>query len=198
MVKAIVLCVCLTMATGFFATVRNTEDIPMRVRAPQPPETKSYIVEESFQKVLVCKAKRRDFTNIVVNISDHYGVDWQLVTAVMAAESSFNPCAVSPRGAMGLMQLTPQLARRYKVHKQEIYVPEKNIRAGVQHLKMLSERYNGDLELTVAAYNAGEGAVDKFGGVPPYGETRAYVRKVLEYHSNLQANAGLSKPLAFQ
>jgi len=115
-------------------------------------------------------------------------MDPQLVTAVMAAESNFDPCAESPAGAVGLMQLIPTTAAQYELTPVELYDPEKNIRAGVRHLKMLSKRYNGDLELTLAAYNAGEGTVDRYNGIPPYEETRTYVKRVMAYHADLRAD----------
>ncbi|HPA73161.1 MAG TPA: lytic transglycosylase domain-containing protein [Spirochaetota bacterium] len=101
-----------------------------------------------------------------------------LVNAVIEAESSYNPRAVSPRGAMGLMQLMPEVAQSLGVENP--FEPEENIRGGVTHLRRLMDKYRGDYRLALAAYNAGEGAVDRAGGVPDYPETREYVNRVIQ------------------
>ncbi|MEM8697791.1 MAG: lytic transglycosylase domain-containing protein [Pseudomonadota bacterium] len=99
-----------------------------------------------------------------------------LLIAVVAVESGGNPGAISPAGAGGLMQLMPQTARRFGVANR--LVPDQNVRGGAEYLRWLLDRYRGDAVLALAGYNAGEGAVDKYGGVPPYRETRDYVPKV--------------------
>ncbi|MBX3712803.1 MAG: lytic transglycosylase domain-containing protein [Lysobacter sp.] len=105
-----------------------------------------------------------------------HGVDEAVVRAIIHAESSFNPNALSRVGAQGLMQLMPGTARRFGV--DNAFDATQNIRGGVQYLAWLLKRYNGDLTLAAAGYNAGEGAVDKYKGVPPYSETRLYVERV--------------------
>ena len=105
-----------------------------------------------------------------------HGVDEAVVRAIIHAESSFNPNALSRVGAQGLMQLMPGTARRFGV--SNAFDATQNIRGGVQYLAWLLKRYNGDLTLAAAGYNAGEGAVDKYKGVPPYSETRLYVQRV--------------------
>ncbi|HVB37831.1 MAG TPA: lytic transglycosylase domain-containing protein, partial [Vicinamibacterales bacterium] len=115
------------------------------------------------------------YDSIVRQIAARQGVDAGLVRAVIAVESGWQPEATSPKGAMGLMQLMPDTARQYNV--QDPYDPRANIEAGVRHLKDLLGRYS--LRLALAAYNAGEAAVARFGGVPPYPETEAYVARVL-------------------
>jgi soluble lytic murein transglycosylase-like protein len=113
---------------------------------------------------------------IVREASDRHRVDPALVRAVIETESNWNPKAWSHKGAGGLMQLIPTTAQRYGAY--DVFNPQQNIDAGVQHLKRLLERYNGNLDLALAAYNAGEGAVDRAHGVPAYRETRDYVQKV--------------------
>ncbi len=105
-----------------------------------------------------------------------FGVDESVVRAIIHAESAFNPMALSHAGAQGLMQLMPPTARRFGVTNS--YDASQNIRGGVQYLSWLLKRFNGNLTLAAAGYNAGEGAVDRHGGVPPYKETQRYVERV--------------------
>ena len=113
---------------------------------------------------------------IVREAADRHRVDPALVRAVIETESNWNPKAWSHKGAGGLMQLIPTTAQRYGA--SDVFNPQQNIDAGVKHLKWLLERYNGNLDLALAAYNAGEGAVDRAHGVPAFRETRNYVQKV--------------------
>jgi hypothetical protein len=108
--------------------------------------------------------------------ADEFGIDAAFVRALIHAESAFNPNARSHKGAQGLMQLMPATAGMYGV--SNAYDAAQNISAGVEHLAGLLERYDGDVKLAAAAYNAGEGAVKKYGGIPPYAETRVYVDRV--------------------
>jgi len=117
--------------------------------------------------------------NLVKKYAQENNLDERLVKAIIKAESGFNPNAKSPVGAMGLMQLMPATARSLGV--EDPFNPEQNIAGGTKYLRQLMDRFNGNKELAVAAYNAGPGAVNKYGGIPPYRETQNYVRKVLEY-----------------
>lgn len=113
---------------------------------------------------------------IVREAADRHRMDPALVRAVIETESNWNPRAYSHKGAGGLMQLIPTTAQRYGAY--DVFNPQQNIDAGVKHLKWLLERYNGNLDLALAAYNAGEGAVDRAHGIPAYRETRNYVQRV--------------------
>ena len=112
--------------------------------------------------------------------ASRHNVDPNLVRAVIKVESNFNPNAVSRKGAMGLMQLMPQTARQLKVSNP--FAPEQNVDAGVRHLKQLMENYGGDVKLTLAAYNAGQGAVARSSGVPRFAETRNYVKRITQLY----------------
>ncbi|HSK08287.1 MAG TPA: lytic transglycosylase domain-containing protein [Vicinamibacterales bacterium] len=115
------------------------------------------------------------FTEIINQAAAREGVDARLVDAVIRVESGYRANARSPKGAMGLMQLMPGTAQRYAV--RDPYNPSDNINAGTRHLRSLLDRF--DLALALAAYNAGEAAVERFGGIPPYAETQDYVRRIL-------------------
>jgi len=118
-----------------------------------------------------------------------HNVDPSLVRAVIKVESNFNPNAVSRKGAMGLMQLMPQTARKLNVSNP--FDPEQNVDAGVRQLKQLMENYGGDVKLTLAAYNAGPGAVARSAGVPHYAETRQYVKRITQlYYSGTDSTEG--------
>lgn len=116
------------------------------------------------------------YGEIIASMSETHGVNPLLVRALIQVESGYKPRARSPKGAMGLMQLMPSTARAYKV--RNAFEPKANIEAGIKHLKSLIDRM-GEVPLALAAYNAGEGAVKKFNGMPPYRETRNYVSRIL-------------------
>jgi soluble lytic murein transglycosylase-like protein len=119
---------------------------------------------------------QQDIDSAIDQAAARHNVDPNLVRAVVKVESNFNPNAVSRKGAMGLMQLMPSTARSLKVKNP--FDPEQNVDAGVRHLKKLLESYGGDVKLTLAAYNAGSGAVARSAGVPHYLETQNYVRRI--------------------
>ena len=120
-------------------------------------------------------ASRTAYDPMIESAATKHDIDARIVKAVIQVESSFQPRARSPKGAMGLMQLMPRTARQYEARNP--YDPASNIDAGTQYLKRLLDEF--ELPLALAAYNAGEGAVRRFGGIPPYAETQAYVTKVL-------------------
>ena len=117
---------------------------------------------------------------IIRECSAEYEIDPALVKAVIRAESAFDPEAMSHKGAHGLMQLTLPTARDHGA--DDVYDPHQNIRAGVRYLRGLLDRFSNDPRLALAAYNAGAGAVSRYRGLPPYPETRTYVKKVLRFH----------------
>jgi soluble lytic murein transglycosylase-like protein len=121
------------------------------------------------------------YDDLIADGAERYGVDFSLVKAVMRAESAFDPFAVSKKGALGLMQLMPETARVRGV--RNAFVPAENIDGGIRHLRLLLDRYEGNVVLAVAAYNAGAGRVDGAGGVPAIAETRDYVARVLRYRA---------------
>jgi soluble lytic murein transglycosylase-like protein len=118
------------------------------------------------------------FDPYIEQVARETGLSASLIKAVALVESGFDPLAVSPKGAMGLMQLMPGTARHYAV--RDAFDPGQNLRAGATHLRGLLDEFNGDLTLALAAYNAGSAAVKRYGGVPAYRETRNYVRRVRE------------------
>jgi soluble lytic murein transglycosylase-like protein len=122
-----------------------------------------------------------DLKHLVQMISREHGVDPMLVDALVRVESSYDPNAVSRRGAMGLMQLMPATAKRLNI--DDPFDPEKNIRGGVREFSRLLDQYSGNLQFALAAYNAGEGAVARYRGVPPYAETRDYVSRILTIYT---------------
>ena len=123
-----------------------------------------------------------------------HNVDPNLVRAVVKVESNFNPNAVSRKGAMGLMQLMPDTARLHNI--SDAYDPSENVEGGARHLRMLLDRYQGDLELSLAAYNAGSAAVEKHRGVPPFPETKEYVRRVLRFYNSYRNALQPFQPVA--
>jgi len=122
------------------------------------------------------------YDELIQTASGRYNIDAELIRAVIKAESDFNARARSQKGAMGLMQLMPETARLHNI--SDAYDPSENVEGGARHLRMLLDRYQGDLELSLAAYNAGSGAVEKHRGIPPFSETREYVRRVLRLYDS--------------
>lgn len=125
------------------------------------------------------------FSELIRAAAKRHGVDEMLITCVIAEESNFNPRAISPHMAAGLMQLLPSTALRFAV--TDVFDPVQNIEGGTRYLKELLNRYRGDLKLALAAYNAGPEVVTRYGGVPPYTETRNYVKHITARYA--QANA---------
>jgi soluble lytic murein transglycosylase-like protein len=123
-----------------------------------------------------------DFNKIIDYAAKKYNISSSIIKAVIKAESDFNPSVVSTAGAMGLMQLMPGTARSLGVN--DAFDPVENIEGGVKYLKEMLEKFGGNLELALAAYNAGPGNVVKYGGIPPFDETQNYVKKIMGYIKN--------------
>lgn len=126
--------------------------------------------------------KKKEYSAIAERVANKYGVDPDLVKAVIAVESGYDANAVSPKGAQGLMQLMPFTADRFGV--EDAFQPEQNIEGGVKYLRWLHDEFGGNVIFVLASYNAGENIVKKLKAIPPYAETRNYVRKVLALKDN--------------
>jgi len=128
--------------------------------------------------------KQRPWANLIKRLAPEYGIAPRLALSLAVVESNLNPHAVSSKNAQGLMQLIPETAERFNVRKR--FDPEQNIRGGLAYLRWLLAYFQGDLRLVAAAYNAGEGAVNRYLGVPPYPETRSYVAAILSGYKELK------------
>jgi hypothetical protein len=149
---------------------------PDEVPYPEPETAEAIDAANDTNDTDVPEMVATSFDPIIESASLQHDVPARLVKAVIQVESGFKSRARSPKGAMGLMQLMPQTARQYQVGRNP-YDPTRNIQAGVQYLRKLLNEF--ELPLALAAYNAGEGAVRRFGGIPPYAETQAYVKQIL-------------------
>ena len=132
------------------------------------------------RKVFISKLDSNQFDPIISEASKKYGIEAPLIKAVIKAESDFDPNAISHKGARGLMQIMPMNYRLLNVENP--FDPNQSIEGGARYLRDMLDRYNGSLHLSLAAYNAGPGAVDRHGGVPPYPETTEYIDRVLRYY----------------
>jgi len=152
-------------------------DPPAHQSAPRPAHRQSTLgLLRTGAAGLALPPDRLD--RVVRQAAEHNKLDPNLVKAVIGVESGGNPTAVSSKGALGLMQLAPSTAQRFGVG--DVFDPAQNVEGGARYLRTLLNRYNGNLEKALAAYNAGENAVERSGGVPNYPETRAYVQRVTE------------------
>jgi soluble lytic murein transglycosylase-like protein len=180
--SAVVICAWLLVpatAEAQLYTWRDASGTLVVSQEPKDPSAKLYVVRNSpsMRTTRASVSKRAEaYDDLIVHNATEHNISADLVRAVIQAESAFNPLARSIKGAMGLMQLMPATARELGV--ANAYDPAQNIRGGVAYLKQLLTRYNSNLELALAAYNAGPGAVEKYGAVPPYRETRNYVHKI--------------------
>jgi len=165
-------------AAGKFAPKKRLILSPAKIAAP-------YIASRAAPAAAPAEAKKLD--TVVEETARRHDVDANLVKAIIGTESNNNPRAVSNKGAMGLMQLMPFTARDLGV--TNILDPVQNVDGGVRYLKYLLNLFGGDLPLSLAAYNAGPGAVERHGGIPPYRETREYVKKIGDRYGSLRSQA---------
>jgi hypothetical protein len=168
----------MTLRTGGEVTCAKSlvdRIVPDEVPHPDPEPEQEPAATEPDTADVQSLLQATPYGEIISAMSEAHGVDPLLVRALIQVESKYNPRARSSRGAMGLMQLMPQTAREYKVRNP--YDPRANIEAGIKKLKTLIDKWG--VALALAAYNAGEGAVMRFNGVPPYRETRSYVSRIL-------------------
>ena len=142
-----------------------------------PPLEDLFLESDQLRQSLNPGAKQ-DYTQLIQNAAAKYNLDPNLIKAVIQQESNFNPSAISNKGAMGLMQLMPGTADNLGVSNP--LNPEENVDAGAKYLRQMIDRFGGDKEKALAAYNAGPGAVESYGGVPPYKETKNYVNNILQ------------------
>jgi soluble lytic murein transglycosylase-like protein len=154
-------------------------------------ELRGIVPDEVLEEVAPATVDPQDLGALAAAAARRHALDPELVRAVVSVESGFRRDAVSPKGAQGLMQLMPGTARALGV--KDAFDPAQNLDGGTRHLRALIDRYGGDVKRALAAYNAGEGAVARHGGVPPYPETRAYVRKVLQ-RAQVEAPAPAEAP----
>jgi hypothetical protein len=174
-----------TTAAYFFAMAATQGDAlsqrMLRQVGDPPAKTPECLIDIDNEQDIVAEAMpaaHRKVMDLVLRLAPEYGVQPRLAMAIIRAESNFNPGAVSPKNAQGLMQLIPETAERFNVKKP--FDPEQNIRGGLAYLRWLLAYFRGDIALVAAAYNAGEGAVNRYGGIPPYAETRGYVKRIRE------------------
>jgi soluble lytic murein transglycosylase len=185
---AAVLSLMFSFVASVFADVYMYKDRNGVVTFTNVPNHTGYrrVLRDRNGPVSIGSLVNTSYDDVILTASGRYNVDAHLVRAVIKAESDFNSHARSHKGAMGLMQLMPDTARIHNVN--DAYDPGENVEGGVRHLRMLLDRYQGDLELSLAAYNAGSGAVEKHGGIPPFVETREYVRRVLRFYDSYRGS----------
>ena len=156
--------------------IKTSKDVVAELLPDEVPYARAVAIEALTTSIVTTgeKLSRDAIAALIDRVAARVGLDPRIAHAVVRAESNYNPQAISSKGAMGLMQLMPVLARQYSL--DDPFHPEQNLEAGMRHLRHLLGRF--DLSRALAAYNAGEGAVAKYGGVPPYRETQEYVRKI--------------------
>jgi soluble lytic murein transglycosylase-like protein len=175
---------------GIVSSNSNQSEVSIEMMAPAErsvptPEKNVFVVSSESRNVATGNQRVDD---LITQAAARNGIDHHLILAVMKQESSFNPQAISYKGARGLMQLMPATAARFGV--RDIFDPAQNIEGGARYLRFLLNTFNGDIELALAGYNAGENAVFRYGNqIPPYRETQDYVRKISAHYARLKNGA---------
>ncbi|MDH3289076.1 MAG: transglycosylase SLT domain-containing protein [Betaproteobacteria bacterium] len=154
----------------------SAADLPECMRDPVPPATEETTVDEVF---VASTPDQKKVAELVGRLAPEYRISPLLALAIIRAESNFDPNARSPKNAQGLMQLVPETSARFNVRKP--FDPIQNVRGGLAYLRWLLAYFRGDVALVAAAYNSGEGTVERYRGIPPYPETRAYVNRIRRY-----------------
>ncbi|MFH1262602.1 MAG: transglycosylase SLT domain-containing protein [Pseudomonadota bacterium] len=187
--------VFLSSSNASAGAVYSYEDSTGTVRfSDEPPSVDNYIVRLESEivafRTAIRKYSKAELRDLIAKLSQELNVEAPLVEAVVKAESEYDASAISKKGARGLMQLMPETARSFGV--VDPTDPTANLTAGIAHLKKLLKRFDGNIDFAVAAYNAGEGAIRKHRGVPPYPETVDYLSKVRKYHAHFAELASRS------
>jgi len=170
----------------YLSNVQKSSQYKVLISAPLEPATE---IEPPAQpdKPSFNHASKSSYNQLIRGVARQYGLDSALLHAIITVESKYNPKAVSHKGAIGLMQLMPKIGNQYGI--DNLYDPAQNVQGGAQYLRDLLKKFNGDVSLALAAYNAGEIAVARNGNrIPPYRETRDYVPKVLHFYRKYQAS----------
>jgi hypothetical protein len=158
----------------------SAADLPECMRdPPPPPAVETVVAAEVEDEFIATTPEQKKAADLVRKFAPEYRISPQFALAIIRAESNFDPNARSPKNAQGLMQLIPETSARFNVKKP--FDPAQNIRGGLAYLRWLLAYFRGNVTLVAAAYNAGEGTVERYGGVPPYAETRAYVQRIRRY-----------------
>ncbi|MFH0844843.1 MAG: lytic transglycosylase domain-containing protein [Pseudomonadota bacterium] len=160
-----------------FPRYRFREELSPVLKGPRPFTIERHQEDE---RLSVTNTNENRFHSIIISAANAHRVDPALIKAVIMAESNYNPYAISKKGAVGLMQLMPSTATDLGI--EDLYNPEHNIHGGVKYLKQLLKRFEGDLRMTIAAYNAGTSKIQQYQGIPPFKATRNYVKKVISYY----------------
>lgn len=177
-------CLALLVQAGWCKTIYKYVDRDGVIHFSNVPTRPEYRSVRLKPLIVVKRSSKpadsRAYDRLILSASMHYGVDSNLVRAVIRAESGFNPNAVSPKGAMGLMQIMPHTSKYLGLDNP--FDPRQNIFGGVRYLKELMGRFNNNMVLALAAYNAGPQVVEKHKGIPPYTETKIYLKRVINYY----------------
>jgi soluble lytic murein transglycosylase-like protein len=171
---------------------RDDRGIVHFTNVPTKPVYRPFLILQHYARTLRGR-ETAQFDRLIAAACARYMVEFALVKAVIKAESAFDPLALSSAGARGLMQLMPETAALHGVENS--HDPRSNIEGGVRHLRLLLNRFRGNLPLTLAAYNAGAETVERYKGVPPYEETQTYIQRVLQYRDSYRQRSAESPRL---